>query len=75
MASGSLDSTRHDDCKQAILDYLRDNIDHDYGVDELAAATGLSEDEAKIAVEALAYDNEVAKAHTDGGQTVYRRKP
>ena len=75
MSAGALDSTRHDHCKQAILDYLRDNIDHGYGVDELAAATGLSEDEAKIAVEALAYANEVFKEHTEGGLTVYRRKP
>ncbi len=61
--------------KQIILDYLSDHIDQARSADELAEATGMPIEEAMVAVEALAYEQEVAKERTEGGQPVYRRKP
>jgi len=61
--------------KQIILDYLTDHIDQTRSADELAEATGMPIEEAMVAVEALAYEQEIAKERTEGGQPVYRRKP
>lgn len=60
--------------KETILDYLSDNIGQARSAEEIAEATQLSLEETKIAVEALAYEQEVAKERTEGGQSVYRRK-
>ncbi len=61
--------------KERILDYLCDNIGQARTADELAAATGMSEEDAKVAADALAYEHEVVKERTEGGQAVYRRRP
>jgi DNA-directed RNA polymerase specialized sigma subunit len=60
--------------KQTLLDFFRDHIGTAYTADELAKATGMSEEDVKIAVEALAYEHEVAKERTEGGIAVYQRK-
>ena len=61
--------------KEAILDYLRDHIGQAYTADQLAEATGMVCEEAHVAVETLAYEQEVAKEYVEGWQKVYRRKP
>lgn len=60
--------------KQKVLDYLSDQIDSAFTAEELAQATGVALDEVKVAAEALAYENEIAKERTDGGVSTYRRK-
>ncbi|HZB94653.1 MAG TPA: hypothetical protein VE268_01715 [Herpetosiphonaceae bacterium] len=60
--------------KQTVLDFFCDHIGTAYTADELAEATGMSEEDVKIAVESLAYEHEVAKERTEGGIAVYRRK-
>lgn len=60
--------------KQAILDYLSEHLGEARSADELAEATGLSCEDAQVAAEALAYEQEIAKEYIEGGQKVYRRK-
>ncbi len=69
--AGNGDQERH---QQILLDYFSDHIGHTYTADELSEATGMPLEQAKIAVEALAYEHEVAKERTEGGIATYRRK-
>ena len=61
--------------KQIILDYMCEHLGEAFSADDLAEATGMVCEDAQIAVEALAYEQEVAKEHTEGGQKIYRRRP
>ena len=60
--------------KQMLLDYFCDHLGETCTAEDLAAATGMSLEDVEIAVEALAYEKEVAKEYGEGGQKTYRRK-
>ena len=60
--------------KQILLDYFCDHLDQVHTAEELSAETGMSLEDVEIAVEALAYEKEVAKEYGEGGQKGYRRK-
>ncbi len=59
--------------RQAVLDFMCDNIGQSMTADEIADGTGLPVDQVKVEAEALAYQRELAKERTDGGQAIYRR--
>ena len=67
--SGEQEQTR-----QRVLDYFSDHLDSVCSAEEVADAIGLSVEDTEIAVEALAYEKEIAKEYVEGGQKVYRRK-
>ncbi len=60
--------------KQRILDYVCEHLDQPFTAEELGRATGMSLEDTEIAVESLAYEQELAKEYVEGGQKVYRRK-
>ncbi len=59
--------------RQAVLDFMCDNIGQSMTADEIADSIGLPVDQVKVEAEALAYQNELAKERTEGGQAIYRR--
>lgn len=59
--------------RQTVLDFMCDHIGQSLMLDEIAAGTGLPEEQVKVAAEALAYEHELAKERTEGGQAIYRR--
>ena len=67
-------SSEQQTAKQTILDYFCDHLGEAITADDLANATGMAIEDVEIAVEALAYEKEVAKEYGEGGQKVYRRK-
>jgi Fic family protein len=58
---------------QKLLDYLCDHPNEKYTVAQLLDVAGCSEDEAKVHLEALAYQGEIEKERPEGGETVYCR--
>ncbi len=60
--------------KQAVLDYLSDHLGNAYTAEQLAGETGLPIEEVKVAADALAYEQEIAKERDEGGMAIYRRK-
>ncbi len=61
--------------KQAVLDYMCEHIGDSYSAEHIAEGTGIPLEEVKVAAEALAYAQELAKTRTEGGQATYRRNP
>ena len=60
--------------KQAILEYFCDHIDEPLTSEQVADALGLATEDAEIAIEALAYEKEIAKEYDEGGLRLFRRK-
>ncbi len=71
VSESSADQQRH---KQVLLDYFSEHLGEAHTAEELGEATGISCEEAEVAAEVLAYENEIAKEYLEGGQKVYRRK-
>ncbi len=67
-------SSDQSESKQKILDYVCEHLDRAFTAEELADASGMSLEDTEIAVESLAYEQELAKEYVEGGQKVYRRK-
>jgi hypothetical protein len=60
--------------KQVILDYFCEHLDQPFSSEQIADATGLATEDVEIAIEALAYEKEVAKEYDQGGLRFFRRK-
>lgn len=58
---------------QRLLDYLRDQPNAQFTLEELAQALSSSTDEVQIQLEALEYQGEIEKSHPAGGAAVYFR--
>jgi hypothetical protein len=60
--------------KQRILDYFCERMDQRLATQQVADALGLSTEDAEIAIEALAYEKELAKEYDEAGARWFRRK-
>ncbi len=58
---------------QRLLDYLRAHPNEQMTVTQIAQTMDCTEEEAKIHLEALAYQGEIEKTRPEGGETVYCR--
>ncbi len=74
MAGVSDRGGKQSDNKQKVLDYVAEHLEKAFTSEELSQVTGMSPEDTEIAVEALAYEKELAKEYVEGGQKVYRRK-
>ncbi len=61
--------------KQLILDYFIQYIDQPLTPEQVADAVNLPTEDVEIAIEALAYEKELAKEYDEGGLRTFRRKP
>ncbi len=61
--------------KQLILDYFIQYIDQPLTPEQVADAVNLPTEDVEIAIEALAYEKELAKEYDKGGLRTFRRKP
>jgi hypothetical protein len=60
--------------KQQILDYFCQNLGTSFTAEQVADALGLTTEDTEIAIEALAYEKELAKEYDEGGLRLFRRK-
>ena len=77
MAAGIPDSSgegEQEQRKQLILDYFIQYIDQSLTPEQVADAVNLSTEDVEIAIEALAYEKELAKEYDEGGLRTFRRK-
>ncbi|HZG65622.1 MAG TPA: hypothetical protein VEZ12_02705 [Herpetosiphonaceae bacterium] len=77
MAAGIPDSSgegEQEQRKQLILDYFCEHIDQSLTPEQVADAVKLSTEDVEIAIEALAYEKELAKEYDEGGLRTFRRK-
>ncbi len=77
MAAGIPDSSgegEQEQRKQLILDYFSQYIDQSLTPEQVADAVNLSPEDVEIAIEALAYEKELAKEYDEGGLRTFRRK-
>jgi hypothetical protein len=77
MAAGIPDSSgegEQEQRKQLILDYFIQYIDQPLTPEQVADAVNLSPEDVEIAIEALAYEKELAKEYDEGGLRTFRRK-
>jgi predicted ArsR family transcriptional regulator len=58
---------------QRLLKYLSDRPNEQFDLDQLAQAIECAPEEAKVHLEALAYQGEIEKIRPAGGETVYCR--
>ncbi len=77
MAAGIPDSSgegEQEQRKQLILDYFIQYIDQPLTPEQVADAVNLPTEDVEIAIEALAYEKELAKEYDEGGLRTFRRK-
>jgi hypothetical protein len=77
MAAGIPDSSgegEQEQRKQLILDYFSQYIDQSLTPEQVADAVNLPAEDVEIAIEALAYEKELAKEYDEGGLRTFRRK-
>lgn len=58
---------------QQLLEFLRQNANQQFTMEQLAQALGRTAEETQMQVEALEYQGEIEKAHPAGGEAVYFR--
>lgn len=58
---------------QQVLDYLCAQPNQQVTAAEAARRVGISEEDAKVHLEALSYQGEIEKSRPEGGETVYCR--
>lgn len=58
---------------QKLLDFLSARANDQFTVGQLAQEMNCSEEDAKVHLEALAYQGEIEKTRPEGGETVYCR--
>lgn len=65
---------RQEHRKLLILDHFAQHLDEPLTTEQVADAIGLETEDAEIAIEALAYEKELAKEYDAGGLRFFRRK-